>query len=409
MKILQINALNRTGSTGRICFELEHHINGMEGWQCFTAYSEGEARPGNYRIGGRYGKMLHALFSRMTGMVAHFSRWSTKALLRQIDIIEPDIVHLHNLHSNYVHFPMLMRYLATNRIPVALTLHDSWFYTGKCGYYVDVDCDRWRKGCGSCPHLKRYIPSWIFDRTGRMLREKRQLFADIYRLGVVGVSDWVAGEAKQSLLGEAAILHRIHNWVDTERFRPAGADAVAGLRSKLGIEDRFAILCVASIWIEEKGLGEVLRLAPRLDPGTCVVLVGDLPVSARALPENVISAGSTDSEDELAVYYSMADVFLTLSRMETFGLVSAEALAGGTPVICYDVTACPEVVEEGCGFTVPVDGDGEAVLQSIRRTKAIGKKHFSEKCRASALRKFQMQARMDDYMLFYKVLATGKA
>ena len=54
----------------------------------------------------------------------------------------------------------------------------------------------------------------------------------------------------------------------------------------------------------------------------------------------------------MAQFYSAADLFLNLSYEETFGLVTAEALACGTPAIVYNRTAVPEIIDESCGIVV---------------------------------------------------------
>ena len=56
-----------------------------------------------------------------------------------------NVVHVH-AHINYLALPAMVR-----RKPVALTLHDMWPFTGHCGY--SYGCERWKTGCGSCPHL----------------------------------------------------------------------------------------------------------------------------------------------------------------------------------------------------------------------------------------------------------------
>lgn len=64
--------------------------------------------------------------------------------------------------------------------------------------------------------------------------------------------------------------------------------------------------------------------------------------SSEKLPTNIIAVGILSGLRELAEHYSMADVFLNPSVQETFGKVSAEALACGTPIIANNATANPE-------------------------------------------------------------------
>ena len=86
----------------------------------------------------------------------------------------------------------------------------------------------------------------------------------------------------------------------------------------------------------------------------------------------------------------MADVFVTFSREESFGKVSAEALACGTPVICYNTTANPELVGRDCGLVLEQD-KVEAVVAAIAQIREKGKDFYIEKCTAWAKQQFSMK------------------
>ena len=105
MKILQINAIGQEKSTGRTCLELSQHLNNTEEHSCYTAFSIGKVDDYGYRIGGKLRAKFHGLMSRLTGRQAHFSAFDTVKLLRYIKKLRPDVVHLRNLHGNFIHFP----------------------------------------------------------------------------------------------------------------------------------------------------------------------------------------------------------------------------------------------------------------------------------------------------------------
>ena len=81
-------------------------------------------------------------------------------------------------------------------------------------------CGKWQTECGECPLLRADNPSWLFDCTRRLHREKKRLFQAIPRLGVVGVSRWITQEAGRSFLQSAALIEPIYNWVDFSQFYP---------------------------------------------------------------------------------------------------------------------------------------------------------------------------------------------
>ncbi|MDD5457681.1 MAG: glycosyltransferase [Candidatus Margulisbacteria bacterium] len=403
MKILQINAVNGIRSTGRICVEIAEYLN-KNGQEGYIAYASGVPYEKGYRIGTKWERKLHALFSRISGMQAYFSGKGTRKLLDYIEKIKPDVVHLHNLHSNYINLGILLAYLAENDIPIILTLHDCWFYTGRCFYYTMNNCFQWQKECIRCPNENRTNPTWFFDRCRRMYHDKKAWFKKIPRLAVVGVSDWVTNEARKSFLSSAKIITRIYNWIDLKIFKPVGTDE---LRRKLGLENHFVILGVASIWSSAKGLDKFIELADSIPAHMRIVLVGSIKGHVR-LHQNIIHIQETHNVNELVQYYSMADVFVNFSPEETFGKVTAEALACCTPAIVINSTANPELIGKGCGYVVEAN-DINAVFDAISQVYRNGKEYYTGNCIAFAKENFNMENRIKDYFrLYHEISGKGR-
>lgn len=405
MKILQINAVYRQLSTGRAAAELNNALRQM-GHQAVAAFSTGSIEDPNseYLIGDRKGQKLHALLSRITGLQGYYSYSATRELLRFMDSYKPDAVVLNNLHANYIHLPMLLKYLARKDIPTVAVLHDCWFYTGKCCHYTVAGCYRWQEACGNCPAKKKYNVSWFFDRTKKMLRDKKKGFGNIPRLGVVTVSQWLYTEAKKAPVFQNAVaMKRIYNWIDMGKF---GLRDTTALRLEMGLADKKVILCVAGAWDKTKGLDTVVKLANKLNPQEQMIVLGSLVENVQ-LPPRVTHIPRTDSVERLAELYNLADVFVQPSLEETFGKVSAEALCCGTPVVCFDSTANPELIGPGCGAVVPA-GDLDEMLQKIRQIYAMDKKQFTEPCRMFVAENFDMQKNILQYVDFISDLMSAK-
>lgn len=397
MKILQINAVYEFGSTGRNVSELHNFLleNGVDS---YVAYGEGDKRPDErlIYIGNAFDHKLHGLLSRIVGKQGYFSKRQTRILCKKIDGIMPDVVHLHNLHSNYVNLPLLLAHLEKRKIPIVVTLHDCWFFTGKCCHYVGVGCQKWQNECYRCPQLKNNNSSWFFDFTRTMHRDRKKWFG---KSGVwaVGVSDWITNEAKKSLLADSEGVSRIYNWIDLSVFKPV--DPEIG-RKKYGLNnDDTVILAVSQGWNENKGLFDLIKIAESFSQAK-VVLVGKIP-QEKSLPENMILIPFVSSKEALAEIYSMADVLVNPSRMETFGKVTAEALACGTPAIAYDNTANSELVCDDVGACAK-NLNVEDMIDKLSAILSNGKKSYSDNCVRSASERFDARQNMLGYLSLYE-------
>lgn len=403
MKVLHINAVYKLYSTGRSLMELNEDLESY-GVASYCACSRTYGCENVYQIGDEKSIKLHGLFSRLTGKQGYFSKGNTKKLLAYIEGIQPDVVHLHNLHANFIHLPMLLEYLAKKDIPTVITLYDCWFFTGKCMHYTTQGCYNWETLCKDCPQIHEGNDSWFFDRTEEVHKDRIRLFQSIPRLAIVGISDWITNECRRSPIAvNAKLTKRIYLWIDLEKFHPVDGSKK---RAELGLTDKFVILGVAEQWGNAKGLDKFLDLASKISPEKQIVLVGS-PAPDVVLPDNVLCVGRTNSQEELAEFYSLADVFVTFSYQETFGKVSAEALACGTPVVCYNSTACPELVGENCGIVVEKE-DKDGVFRAVNTVQENGKAQYTDHCAAFARENFGRNELTREYLSVYQQLLDEK-
>ena len=400
MKIVQINAVYEYSSTGRTTMELHEYLQSQGEDSYVFCCNKSLPEKSVYRIGNKYDYRIHSFFSHLFGLQGYFSYFSTKKLVRHLKRISPDVVHLRVLHSNCINMPLLLKYLAKENIATVITLHDCWFFTGHCCYFIDSNCSKWKEKCGGCPDLRTWNSSWLFDNTKYLLEQKKRLFVDIKNLTVVGVSDWVKNFIPFSILKEAKNITRIYNWVDVNKFSPCKTEE---LRRSLGLEEKFVVLGIAQNWYSTKGLDDILVVA-RQNPEMQFVLVGNLVTNIQ-LPTNVISVGVLSDVNKLVEFYSMADAFFNPSIRETFGKVTVEALSCGTPVVVYNATASPELVEEGCGYVVNTNDTNSASLK-LNEIKIKGKSYYSKTCRDFVTKNFSEKKLQQDYLRLYKRISS---
>jgi len=100
------------------------------------------------------------------------------------------------------------------------------------------------------------------------------------------------------------------------------------------------------------------------------------------LSKKILTIERTNNIIELARIYSAADIFLNASVEETFGLVSLEALACGTPVITNKNSANPELINSKCGMIVEdittqsfIDAINKMKIEPINNQECIKRAH----------------------------------
>ena len=148
-KLLQINTVVRENtSTGTIMRELGD-LAQAAGWESYIAYSKArDGLPSHSShlvpVGNKLDLGLHWLATRIFDAHGLASRRATKRLIRRIQEIDPDIVHIHNVHGYFLNYPLLCQFRAERGKPVLWTVHDCWLYTGHCYHYSAAGCDRWK-------------------------------------------------------------------------------------------------------------------------------------------------------------------------------------------------------------------------------------------------------------------------
>lgn len=356
------------GSTGKIMFQIAQ-VARSEGHEVRTystiPYSVRKKNvqsdvPGHTVWGSFQENKIHYILGSTLGRNGCYSKQGTKQLVKKLQEFQPDILHLHNLHSFCIHFPTLFRYIKKNNIHVVWTLHDCWTFTGQCPHFDMFGCDKWKTGCHHCEQPMTYPKSRI-DNSKHMYKLKKKWFTGVKDMTLVAPSKWLANLTRESFLKEYPVKV-IYNGIDLSVFQPTEND----FRKKYGCEDKKILLGVAFGWGKRKGLDVFLELAKRLPDDYQIVLVGTDEAVDQKLPANILSIHRTNNQQELAQIYTAADLFVNPTREETLGLVNAEAIACGTPVLTFRTGGSPEIPDDSCGAVVEKN-DVDAMEKQIIR------------------------------------------
>lgn len=336
MKIVQLSAFS-TFSVGSIMKNLKTEIEN-NGDNCYIFYGRGDYSndPNIIKFNSSFSVKKNALMARIFDDDGLCDKLHTRALIKRLQEIEPDIIHIHCLHGYYINYKLLFDYLKNTNIKVVWTMHDTWAFTGHCCYFDSVKCDKWKIGCFKCPAKSEYPKSIIFDRSKRNYKIKKEVFTSLpaNRLSIVSPSKWLDGKIAQSFFNK--YQHKvIYNGLDLAKF------------VNLGLQRKKIVLAVASVWDRRKNLEKVLNVAKNLKIWR-VIVVGKIetPVNTQNV-DNVTFIPRTTNLDELIKLYNEASVFINPTLDDNLPTVNIEAQLCGCKVLTYDVGGS---IETDCGL-----------------------------------------------------------
>ncbi len=152
----------------------------------------------------------------------------------------------------------------------------------------------------------------------------------------------------------------------------------------------------------EKGAATAIRVARAL--GRRLLLLGAIYDQgyyerevAPLLGDGVEHRGAVAREEVYAEMGMATALLFPIAWEEPFGLVAAEALMAGTPVVAYVRGALPELIEDGhTGYLVPPN-DEAAFIQATHNAASLDR----AVCRAEAERRFSLEAMIEAHEAMY--------
>lgn len=352
MNIVQINLTYGIGSTGKIMKDLNDVIkkNGHSSFMV-AGYSIDNSIDNLYSF--NKGNALNAmrkdiLISRITGEMGYRNKVKTINAIQWIKSKEPDIIHLHNIHGDWINVELLFKYLKEIDIPVVWTLHDCWSFTGRCSYFDIVNCNKWQNGCkGSCKN-KIYPITYFFNKSEKMWNDKKKWFTDIEKIQFITPSSWLNSFLKYSFFKDYPRLV-INNGINLNVFHKI--DTSSKYLTKAN--NKSVILGVANSWTERKGLNDFIKLNEIIDHEKFVItIVGLTKLQLKELPSNIIGIEKTNNQQELVELYSNSSVFFNPTYQDNFPTTNLESLACGTPIVTYNTGGSPESIIGSVGYIV---------------------------------------------------------
>jgi glycosyltransferase involved in cell wall biosynthesis len=231
--------------------------------------------------------------------------------------------------------------------------------------------------------------------------------------GLMAVSKATRDEFIRSynISGDKIALTR--HGIDINRFFPRPNRGL--VRKQLGLEVHEPLVLFAGFVTPRKGLEYLAQAFPSIHPLPKLLIVGKWRSDAYrqyilaqfgSYTDRVIELGFVE-EDRLPEIYSAADIYVSPSMVEGFGLPLGEALACGTPVVAFDTGSVAEVVGDGGILVPPLDVTGFSsaisdLLQEPERRKLIaelGRQHIVSEFSVDK----SIQSTLDAYQTFLGV------
>lgn len=352
IKVLVLNAFDEVGGAARAALrtsiglrrrdlDLQMAVQHKTGDKHWIVQGERTAHKLLSRLLAHIDVLPNAFYPNRVGY-PWSNNWFPYDIAEVFDFKKYDLLHLHWIAGGF----LPMRRLAKIDLPIVMTLHDMWGFTGGCHY--SGDCRRYEEACGMCPQLASRA---VFDLSARNLRTKRRAYRD-KALHVVSPSNWLAARARESALFRQFEVTVIPHGLDLKTYRPI--DRMTA-RSLLGLptDARIVLFGTANaIRDERKGFSLLCAAIAELAKNSNVagnmqlVVFGssephdppDLAVPARFI-------GRLADDASLACLYSAADVTVMPSRQEIFGNVTMESMACGTPVVAFDAGSNSDLID----------------------------------------------------------------
>ena len=399
MKILHVNFIFPTGSTGKIVQEIVSCIGDEYSYVC---YGRGKHIKNDIteKFCTEFESKIHHMQNRFGGLMYGGFSFATKRLIKIISNINPDIVHLHCLNGFCVNVYQLLNFLAKRNIKTVVTHHAEFYYTGSCSYAYD--CNKWttQTGCKECPMRKKATGTLFVDNSSRAWSRMKLSFEKFKKsnLHFIAVSPWVRYRSLQSPLVNKFDCEVVLNGVNTNLFCWKDEDIqFEGILK----EDLVCLHVTASFDTKVdsiKGGRHVVELAKR-NPQYKFVVVASYTDINECLPDNIILWGRAKTQCELAALYRRANITLITSKRETFSMIVAESLCCGTPVVGFKAGGPESIaIDDYCVF---VDYNNVEELSKVlnRKIKEIVNKQLISK---DAITRYDSQIMANNYMEIYK-------
>src|SRR3989344_1436364 len=316
MNVLQINTTDTRGGAARVAYSIKQELE-KTGHTTSMFVGQKYSSDPNVHILNNKKSFSGKIRTKMTYWLANdIDIFSSDHILKTEEFKKADIVHCHNLHSNYFGLKTLKKISALKS--VVWTFHDMWPITAHCAH--SFDGANKNTGFFTCPSLDIYPP--IAWHNEKYLEKTKNKIYKKSKFDIVTPSKWLADKVGQSILKDKP-LSVIYNGIDTNIFKPLRSD-LNKLKSDLGLPtDKKIILSVVKKRDDPwKGWPFIVEIAEQFKDSKDIIFINIGRIAGDG--SNLLGIPPVSEEEILAKYYSAADILLYPSIADNCPLVVLE-------------------------------------------------------------------------------------
>ena len=398
MKILQVNSSDTGGGAERVAYQIHSKLNSLEDIES-KLLVRNKVKDDETIIElsrGFFDKIITRLINNelsLQGKVSLGSINFNKTIVKD----NYNIVHYHNIHSNYYNFKNMKK--ISDKVSIVWTLHDMWAFTGRCAY--SYDCMEWTKECGKCGDKIDTFPKMKKDNSKKVLRYKKESFVND-NMYIVTPSKWLESLVRKSFMKDMNIT-TIYNGVDIQLYK---YNDKYEMRKKYGLDQnkKYILLISANINDPRKGFRTIINTLNNVENKESyeILIVG------KKLENDILDSrfslrqfGYISDEKKLNEIYSLADVFIMPTLADNFPCTILESMASGTAVISFNIGGIPEQINKEVGWLLEPN-DNDSLLNIINN---LSKEECELKGTLSRLRveeNFSLEKGVENYISLYK-------
>ena len=331
-----------------------------------------------------------------------FTDTSSVINLEQIqEIKDADIINLHWV-AGILDYPSAP--LALKDKHLVWTLHDMNPFTGGCHY--SGKCERYKERCGACPQLGSTSDN---DLSRQIWNLKNDTFQHL-DVKIVAPSKWLAECASKSSLMSRYSVKVIPNGFPLDVFKPYNKTEI---RKSLKVSSSAKVILfgAASLDNERKGFKYLLEALHNFscqnDHDIILLTFGQFPAGLEnPLKFPIYNLGVVSSEEQLALAYSAADVFVIPSLEDNLPNTVIEAMSCGVPVVGFNVGGIPDMVEHGKNGFLAKPQSTRSLAEGIEWVLSSPERHsqLSKHCREKVERQYDLSTQAQAYKQLYETL-----